>query len=108
MSLALESLKLQCGSQATSELGTTFRAPRICYRTRSRVSIAEAWYDPSPVSGVDVVRYFGLNREVDHASRSEGFPTLWIDLQRAEDELFRNFNRTTRSEIRQAHGFGYH
>jgi hypothetical protein len=66
------------------------------------LNYAEVWSaDMSPVSGADVVYRFRAPQPLPGHSSTQ-YHTLLIDLTRADDDIFKDFQRTTRAQIRRA------
>jgi lipid II:glycine glycyltransferase (peptidoglycan interpeptide bridge formation enzyme) len=73
----------------------------VKYRTRWKRYL-ELWFDePEPAEPCDVVvRYRAPS--AGRAGHSEEFHSLQVDLTKAPDEIFSNFGRSTRTQIRRS------
>lgn len=70
--------------------------------SKGLVTSGECWYEvPAVCPGVDVLRCLQIETPLP-GSQTTNFRTIWIDLTKSEDQLFREMNKTTRNEIRRA------
>jgi hypothetical protein len=66
------------------------------------ITAAECWYAaPSVRCPADVIHCLQVPAPLE-GSRTSDFKTIWIDLTKSEDDLFRAMNTNTRNRIRRA------
>jgi lipid II:glycine glycyltransferase (peptidoglycan interpeptide bridge formation enzyme) len=76
----------------------------IYYRKKNGAKMAEIWYnfDEKLVEKVDVLRYKYVTQKQDTAASFEELWTLLTDLEKSDDELFLQINKTCKYQINRA------